>query len=353
MSYFKKLIVIFFMLMIMSLNIGTSYSKSKIRYLKAANDLHAMGLFTEPYKPNLGLEVNRQTGVALLVKMLENESMDLKLTEGQANKILTSSFSDESQIDAWARKYVALAANYDMVFGYPDKTFKPKDVMTLNEMATIILRNLGYTVDTNLDFNKSVSLLESINGITHPQSLRLNGKKLIVDDLVGVFYESLKAEQSSGKKLIVSLVESGKVHPDNVPPNLQYLIADLQQQMRPSITTTYYINNTPIVGKDTNIYVEKSEKSVITITANTYMNGVYGDGYGAIWFKLSGSAINGIDYKKIDFDHFWQLVGYPVSAPYDDCPKDSFNIIPIKTSDSAPKEIILEIDGCVATIHLI
>ena len=47
----------------------------------------------------------------------------------------------------WAEAYIGFAASMDIVNGYPDGTFKPDAVMTMDEALTMVVRALGYTDD--------------------------------------------------------------------------------------------------------------------------------------------------------------------------------------------------------------
>jgi hypothetical protein len=62
---------------------------------------------------------------------------------GELAEGATASFADAQ--GHWAESYVGFAASMDLVLGYPDGTFKPDAVMTMDEAMTMIIRALGYT----------------------------------------------------------------------------------------------------------------------------------------------------------------------------------------------------------------
>jgi hypothetical protein len=54
-----------------------------------------------------------------------------------------SSFTDLAGYD-WAKPYINYAAANGVISGYPDGTFRPGDFVTYNEMATMLVRALGF-----------------------------------------------------------------------------------------------------------------------------------------------------------------------------------------------------------------
>ncbi|WP_235886150.1 S-layer homology domain-containing protein [Paenibacillus cymbidii] len=56
-------------------------------------------------------------------------------------------FADQAEIGAWARKAVAQAVQAGIVAGYEDGTFRPDAEITRSEMAVMIARALGQSVE--------------------------------------------------------------------------------------------------------------------------------------------------------------------------------------------------------------
>lgn len=47
-------------------------------------------------------------------------------------------FADSDRVSAWAKDAVAAASGNNIITGYPDNTFRPKDNATRSEAATVI-----------------------------------------------------------------------------------------------------------------------------------------------------------------------------------------------------------------------
>src|SRR6056297_4323366 len=103
---------------------------------KAVATLMALGVVDGyddgTYKPEKA--VTRAEMAKLLVEALGYG----ELAEGA-----TTSFVDAQ--GHWAESYIGFAASMDLVLGYPDGTFKPDVVMSMDEAMTMVIRALGYT----------------------------------------------------------------------------------------------------------------------------------------------------------------------------------------------------------------
>ncbi|HHY91370.1 MAG TPA: hypothetical protein GX503_06860, partial [Clostridiales bacterium] len=53
-------------------------------------------------------------------------------------------FRDRAQIGKWAEEYVEAAVQHEIVVGYPDNTFRPKQAITRAEAFTIICKLMGW-----------------------------------------------------------------------------------------------------------------------------------------------------------------------------------------------------------------
>jgi hypothetical protein len=108
------------------------------------------------------------------------------------------------------------------------------------------------------------------------------------------------------------------------------------------MVTIYSVNNID-VHKNTGleVSVEKSAENKIWISAKTECQGpVYADGLTKTYFSLSGSAVNGVDYEKIDFNYFWRVIGSDLFMPTgDNNPKYGFYITPIDTGSDETKDL--------------
>ncbi|HHU32818.1 MAG TPA: S-layer homology domain-containing protein [Clostridia bacterium] len=81
--------------------------------------------------------ITREEMTCILIKAFEH-----KLDDSKENIEIT--FVDKDQISPWAEKFVLKAVQNDILSGYPDKTYKPRDNITRAEAFTIICKLLGY-----------------------------------------------------------------------------------------------------------------------------------------------------------------------------------------------------------------
>ncbi|MDN4603840.1 MULTISPECIES: OmpL47-type beta-barrel domain-containing protein [Paenibacillus] len=90
----------------------------------------AKGFSTLEFRPEA--LVNREQAAKMLINVL--------LSEGVAPGVTIQQFSDESDISVWAAEDVKMAMEQQLVKGYPDNTFRPKQGLTRAEAATLIYR---------------------------------------------------------------------------------------------------------------------------------------------------------------------------------------------------------------------
>lgn len=140
--------------------------------------------------------------------------------------------------------------------------------------------------------------------------------------------------------------ESDKINP-SIPvtptPSIDTITPVKETPDYSSGMVTYYnVNGYDVSGNHgVEIYIEKSPENKIRVSASTVCKGpLFADGWEKTYFRLAGSAVNGVDYEKIDFDYFWRVVGSDIFVPpLDDNPKYGFDIIPIDTGSDEPKEL--------------
>lgn len=92
------------------------------------------------FKPNN--YISREEMIAVLARAfelkLENEGIEL-------------TFEDKEKIAKWAENYVKAGYHYNVITGYPDNTYKPKNNITRAEVFTIICKLLGYHDQHNVN----------------------------------------------------------------------------------------------------------------------------------------------------------------------------------------------------------
>lgn len=59
-----------------------------------------------------------------------------------------TSFTDSRELSEWSRGYIATAARYGLVNGYPDGSFRPKNQITRGEAAILVVKAVGTPVQT-------------------------------------------------------------------------------------------------------------------------------------------------------------------------------------------------------------
>ena len=59
-----------------------------------------------------------------------------------------TSFTDSRELSEWSRGYIATAARYGLVNGYPDGSFRPKNPITRGEAAILVVKAVGTPVQT-------------------------------------------------------------------------------------------------------------------------------------------------------------------------------------------------------------
>lgn len=79
--------------------------------------------------------------VPISVKSLGMKMFADNINEEEKTKTIMV-FSDASQVPIWARGYLTIAIKAQIVSGYPDGTFKPKNNITRAEIATLIYNML-------------------------------------------------------------------------------------------------------------------------------------------------------------------------------------------------------------------
>lgn len=171
--------------------------------------LHELGIYAgcnvNYFDPDLGAEVQRQTAVILLVKMFgEKEAADA-MTPDEINSIL-SKYADSNLLAPFACSYMAYAIKSGMVAGTSGRTLGPTTLIDSPSFTCMILKNMGYAVETPNDFIHSLNTLGGLSGMKVENIATLNNKTLIKDDLVGIIYWALKAATVDGGTLISTLI---------------------------------------------------------------------------------------------------------------------------------------------------
>lgn len=187
------------------------YASYSYRYINEAKLLNELGLYdgisTTSFNPDLGSSVNRETGIALLVKLLGKRHQALSLSTLETDRIL-SPYSDKDKISSWAKKFIAYAIKTNMVQGDSPATISPEKPMDGKSYSTMILRSLGYIIEPK-EWKLALFILSEKGGLTSAEAFRFNEKSLIKDDIVGISFGALSATSITSASLIDILVAGG------------------------------------------------------------------------------------------------------------------------------------------------
>lgn len=209
-KFFAVLVVL--TLMVSSIVVPVSAAES-IKYSDEAQKLYDLGLYkgisTEVFNPDLGSTLNRETGVVMLLRIVGLEKAALDMSAADVTEAL-SKFKDAKDISPWAKNQVAYGVKNGLIVGTTETTFGPKASLDSKAYCTLILRQLGYTVEAGAQYDAAAATLQEKGGLTAEQAADYANKSpLIKDDLVGISYGALKAVDKDGKALFDKLIEAG------------------------------------------------------------------------------------------------------------------------------------------------
>ena len=199
---------------------GAATSSSNSTPPSAANGeanaqiLNNLGLYngTSPttFNPDLGSALNRETGVVLLLRIFGMEAEARNMSDTEADSILAD-FIDADNVSPWARNYMALAIQQNIISGMPGNLISAHGQLSGLQYATMILRSLGY--DAN--YSTAPQQYAQIGGLSPTEQSTLFGSGGTLDrgQLVGISLNTLTLMPSgSSTSLIQNLVSSGIVN---------------------------------------------------------------------------------------------------------------------------------------------
>lgn len=93
----------------------------------------------------------------------------------------TSTFSDVAA-DRWYAKEVAAAADAGIVYGYPDGTFRPNDLISRQELASMVVRAMEYAgKDVSITNAQANRILNAFNDVAEVGAWAKNEMALAID----------------------------------------------------------------------------------------------------------------------------------------------------------------------------
>ena len=163
-------------------------------YASQAEHLWTYGLFLGTDNSfNLDKRITRAEGCVLILRLQG-------LEETAKAKNLNCTFTD---VPAWAKPYVAYAAQEGMVKGYSTTEFGANDYMTADQYLTLVLRMLGYEDNVDFTWDKAADKALSIELIGEPCHKQYLHSNLFMRDNVAVISDNalFTAKTKSGKLL--------------------------------------------------------------------------------------------------------------------------------------------------------
>ena len=114
-------------------------------YSEAINALVEAGVITG-FPDGTFRPLNNLTRAEASIMLARAINPPTALIAGTATQVVPpSNFVDMVAGFMWAENYVSFAARHGIVRGFPDGTFRPANNLTNAELATMILRTIGYT----------------------------------------------------------------------------------------------------------------------------------------------------------------------------------------------------------------
>jgi len=168
--------------------VANDNNKSKTRKEDIINKLVEDGYIKGYADGSLGLDKNitRAEFTAIIVRALGLENM-VKSTQN-----IPTGFKDVDT-NSWYNPYVNIATNQNIIFGYPDKTFKPENDVKYQEAITMMVRMV-------LSDNKD-EILKVDNGGKYPMNYFLKANELGL--LEGVKIDDIKQTAQRGSVFLV------------------------------------------------------------------------------------------------------------------------------------------------------
>ena len=201
----KKLLCPLFALLIV-LSLSTAAFAADYSAEKSANALYELGLFqgtgeTANGKPIYSLDAapTRAQAVTMLVRLLGKEA------EAKAGT-WTVPFYDLAD---WARPYVGYAYANGLTNGLSAERFGSDDKVTANQYLTFILRALGYSSESDFQWDKANAFSDSL-GLTHGEYRA--SRSFTRGDTARISYAALaQVRKDSSETLAAQLVRQGAV----------------------------------------------------------------------------------------------------------------------------------------------
>src|SRR5665648_275588 len=214
---------------------------------------------------------------------------------GTPTQVMQSAFPDMAGY-GWVEGYIAYAVNKGIVKGYPDGTFKPGNLVNMEELTTMVIRASGYT--------------DALIGGKYPSNYMEKGTSLgLFNDMVMIMIYPTQVTKAMTAKIIFNgltmienanpqtPVENNNGETPSAVPNLvgkTYLAGDFNSTM------TEFAGKA--IASDVKVYTYGKEidyKSTMTLTNNISDFRIdtvykYKNVNTPIWYAMTGDKISEI-----------------------------------------------------------
>lgn len=155
----------------------------------------------------LNNKIERSQAAALIIRMLGKENYVKKNTE----QLKVTKYADVPSKE-WYAPYVGYCTLYNIMGGYPDGSFAPKDYVSEKSFIKMALCALGYVYNTDFDWSNVYQKAFS-TGIVTDQSYAAktqDNSNYLRSDAVRILFSSLNAtKKGTTSKMVFTLVDEG------------------------------------------------------------------------------------------------------------------------------------------------
>jgi hypothetical protein len=162
--------------------------------------------------PDFSISINRQTGILAILKLFNLTQNSQTMSNSEVESVL-SKYTDNKQISTWARKPLAYAIKNHITSGTQPNKISPNDSFDGKMFSAICLNIMGYKLNSK-EYPIAAAILSEKGGLSLRQAVYFNNRNLIMDDLIGMLFGTLKSSYSDGKSVIQKLIDEGSVNLD-------------------------------------------------------------------------------------------------------------------------------------------
>lgn len=210
MTIFKKILsMMLIMMMCISLFTNSSLAETpKIDINKMATALNKLNILQGTNGDFLlNNKIDRTQAAALIIRMLGKENFVKQNTEQLKN----TKFADVSSKE-WYAPYVGYCTQFNIMGGYPDGRYAPKDYVSEKSFLKMVLCALGYEYNKDFDWSNVYQKAFSL-GIVTDQSYAaktLDNSNYLRSDAVKVLFSSLNTlKKGTQTKMVFTLADEG------------------------------------------------------------------------------------------------------------------------------------------------